>query len=274
MTEPNRSMIPAPAGGVINFGSTQLDATDFIPPRVKILQPMSQETGVNDAKPGDFYNTLTNENYGPTLKVVPITPLKQRVFLFREDRRVLVDTLLANRGLPALSEGDGLKCRSLDMVRGIGEPGDVLWAGDKESGQGQHEGCPECPLAAWQGQKPPPCTETYNVACVSDTGDLVIVGFSKSSAKSGKQWFSMLRLRPGAPWTRMYEVSSREQKNDLGRFWTGHVTLLPNPTPTDLMGLAQGWARELTGRVIDVTPLDEDEAGVVDNTPDLASAEF
>lgn len=270
----DRSLVPAPAGGLLNFGSQQLDATDFIPPRVKILQPMSQET-TGDAKPGDLFNTLTSENYGPSLKVVPIMPLKQRVFLFRDQRRQLVDTLLANSGLLPLSEGEGLKCRSLDMVRGIGEPGDQLWRGDRESGQGKEQGCPECPLSSWQGNKPPPCTETYNVACVTDSGDLVIVGLSKSSAKTGKKWFSMLRLRPGAPWTRMYEVTTRAQQNEQGRFWTGEVALLPNATPTDLMAQASHWARELGGRQIDVTPVAEDEAGDIhDDTPDIADAQF
>lgn len=268
------SMVPTQTNGVINFGSSALDASDFIPPRVKILQPMSAETdGEAGGKAGDLFNTLTGENYGPSIKVVPITPLKQRVFLFRDAKRPLADTLLANAGLSPLSEGDGLKCRSLDMVRGIGEPGDELWQGDHVSGQGQHSGCRECPLSRWMGNTPPICTETYNVAAVTDGGDLVIISFSKSSAKVGKQWFSMLMLSEAAPWTRTYEVTTQKRENDLGKFWVGQVTRL-GTTPTDLMAQASRWHEKLRGRIIDVTPVPEDDHEAEDNTADLADAAF
>lgn len=267
-------MIPRPAGGVMNFGSQELDAGDFIPPRVKILQPMSAET-TGDAKPGDLYNTLTAENYGPSLKVVPITPLKQRVFLFRDERRQAIDTVLNSVGLDPLSEGDGLKCRSLDMVRGVGEPGDQLWRGDSASGQGAEQGCRTCPLSQWRGNRPPYCTETYNVAGISDSGDFVILSMAKSGAKEGKKWFSMIRMKEGAPWTRMYELTTREQKNELGRFWTPLVRQLQDATPTDLMAQAARWFEQLRGRVIDVTPVPEDDAeDVPDDTADLAGAAF
>lgn len=272
------SMVPAtrPAGGLINFGSQELDATDFILPRVKILQPMSAESDAErGGKPGDLYNTLTQENYGPSLKVVPITPLKQRVFLFREQRREFTDALLINAGLPVLSEDDGLKCRSLDMVRGVGEPGDTLWFGDPDSGQGAGHGCLECPLSHWMGNKPPPCTETYNVAGVTDAGDFVIVSMSKSGAKTGKQWFSMLRLREGAPWLRTYEVTTSKRENDQGKFWVPQVALLPGTTPPDLIAMAARWAERLQGRVIDVTPLAaEDDEPTVDDSADLRDAAF
>lgn len=265
------SMVPAPQGTpALNMGQTALDATDFVPPRVKILQPMSKET-TGDARAGDWFNTLTSENYGPALKVTPITPLKQRVFLVRKERVAGVNMLLASAGLEDFAEDtDGLQCRSLDMFRGIGHPGDELWL---DSGKG----CNECPLSKWTGNKPPPCTETYNVACVTDEGDLAIIGMSKSGAKTGKKWFSMLRLRPGAPWGRQYELTTTEQTNDLGRFWVPQVRLLPEVTPSDLMATAAYWSRELTGKVIDVTPMDdegEDSGPIHDDAQDLASAKF
>lgn len=273
MEPSDRALIPSPSAGVpaLNMGATNLDATDFIPPRVKILQPLSNET-TGDARAGDLYNTLTGENYGSTLVVIPIAPLKQRVLLVRDRVRERADMLLASAGLNPLSDQDGLQCRSLDMVKGVGIPGDELWRhGEK--------GCQECPLAVWIDGVPPACTETYNVACVTDEGDLVIPGFAKTGAKTGKKWFSMLRLRAGAPWTRKYEITTSETKNDLGRFWTPSVRLLPDAPAADLQRQAAYWAKELTGRVIDVTAAAGDEdadvpVGTRDDADDLRDASF
>jgi hypothetical protein len=240
------SMVPAGSGGLtMNFGSTQLDATDFVPPRVKILQPMSAET-TDGAAPGDWYNTLTQENYGPTMRVVPITPLKQRVLLVREAKKPLIDALLAAADISPMPEGEGLMCRSLDMVVGIGHPGDVLAA--------DSEGCPHCPLSRWRGQEPPPCTETYNIVAVEiDRGDLVILSMAKSGAKTGKQFFSLLMLTKGAPWMRAYDLSTVEMRNSQGKFWVPRVKVSPEPPPTDIMREAARWYPQFTGRVVDIT---------------------
>ena len=267
MTDSN-SIVPAGQGGLnMNFGSTQLDATDFIPPRVKILQPMSAETGGDiGGSPGDFFNTLTQENYGPAMTVVPITPLKQRVMLMRENKRPLVDTLLANAGLNQMPDGEGLMCRSLDMIVGVGHPGDELYADDQK-------GCRECPLSKWRGQEPPPCTETYNVVGVHvDSGDLVILSMAKSGAKTGKQWFSLLMLGRGKPWGRAYDLSTAEMRNTQGKFWVPRVRVAAEPPPSDIMAEAARWYPQFTGRVVDVTGAATDiteEANGVDDTDAL-----
>lgn len=267
-----RALVPSTTTNVarsLDFGSTDFDATDFVPPRVKILQPMSAET-TGDARPGDWFNTLTQENYGQVLRIVPITPLKQRVFLFRADpsKTKRVNDALGRRGLSVLPEGEGLMCRSLDTIRGLGAPGDELWADGEK-------GCRECPLAEWGDRKTPPiCTETYNIAGLSEEGDLTIVSMSKSSARTGKAWFSMLRLNDSAPWGQTYELTTVEERNDLGKFWTARVRRV-GASATDLMAKAARWYPQLTGRPIDITPVDEDSAG--DSRPDdvdLANAAF
>jgi hypothetical protein len=235
----------------ITLGQTHLDATDFVPPRVKVVQAMSKENTDQLAKIGDFYNTLTGESYGPTLRFIPIVPFKQRVFLVRDERREAYDDALTAVGLAPLSEGQGLKCRSLDTFQGIGEPG-IL--------------CNDCPLRAWgPANRPPYCTETYNVAAINELGELLFLGFQKSSAKVGKRLFSALRLRREAPWVFTYEAKTSMTTNARGTFAVPAVMLAqeeghPLRTNDELIKVAIEWGNQLAGVTIDVTPTeDEDE---------------
>src|SRR3989304_9926149 len=88
------------------LGQTAQDAGDLILPRVKVVQLMSAEATRDEDKAslGDFYNTLTGENYGPKLRFIPILPFKQRIFLVRQERRAAIEATLG----ASLSEGAGL----------------------------------------------------------------------------------------------------------------------------------------------------------------------
>jgi hypothetical protein len=243
----DNAMVPASGGSVLSFGQTRLDAGDFIPPRVKIIQAMSDEKDVKGDGPlgivneGDWFNTLTQECYGPKLRFIPISPFKQRILLVRSERRADVEAALGT----TLSEGDGLKCRSFDMIKGQGEPGIA---------------CDACPLAQWRDNLPPFCSETYNVAAINEMGDLIILSFSRSSAKTGKQMFSQLRLTAGLPWGFVYEASTREEKGVQGRYHVPLVRRVERSTP-ELVNLAEHFARQLEGVVIDVSPAAEDDNG-------------
>lgn len=237
-------------GALINVGQTQLDAGDFVPPRVKVVQQMSDEAAQDKAKAGEFFNTLTGENLGKELRFIPILPFKQRILLVRSEKRPAIEAKLG----AALSDGDGLKCRSFDMLQGIGEPGIE---------------CGACPLAEWgEGNTPPLCTETYNVAALTELGDLIFLGFSKSSAKVGKRLFSMTRLTAGAPWSKLYKATTHAEKNDKGNFFVPDITV-EGPTPSELLPAAVQWARELGGMVIDVTPTEDEEAATEATTKDF-----
>lgn len=238
------AMVPASSGS-LSFGQTHLSGDDFIPPRVKIIQAMSgekdprNENGLGVVNEGDFFNTLTSESYGSRLRFVPISPFKQRIFLVRADKgRDTAEAVLGTQ----LSDGDGLKCRSFDMYQGTGEPG-IL--------------CESCPLSKWDGQIPPLCSETYNVAAVTELGDLIILSFTRSSAKVGKQMFSQLRLTSGLPWGKVYEATTFEEKGAVGRYFVPRIRPV-EPTTPELVRMAEHFARQLDGVVIDVSPVGED----------------
>jgi hypothetical protein len=191
------------------------------------------------AEAGDIFNTLTRENYGTTLKFVPIQPFKQRIFLVREEKK---DIIKAQFGIEV--ENAGLACRSYDMVNGTGTPGGL---------------CAECDLAVWDSGRPPFCTETYNVASLTEMGELVFLGFQKSSAKVGKNLFSMLRLTMQAPWSRVYSMTTRQNKNALGTFYVPDVSRLADTPPPELLRTALDWGRQLSGKNFDIA--DEEPVG-------------
>lgn len=240
--------LPVPSEAGLTLGQQQLDAGDLVLPRVKPVQQMSVEAqgGKNArATPGDWWNTLTQENLGTELTVVPILTYKQRVMFLRQNTRNEVNDALVAAGEQPV-EGDGLICRSFDMIHGVGSPGIE---------------CEVCPLSQWRGaQTPPLCSETYNVAGLSGTGELIILSFRKSSAKTGKQFFSMLRLTSQAPWTKQYKVTTREVTNDQGTFFVPQV--VPDGPPVEeLAREAARWYPVLGGAQAITVAGDEDEEG-------------
>lgn len=268
MTE-QRAVVPAGQTGVdkINLGQTALDAGDLVLPRVKVVQQMSDEAQRGKqarANPGEFWNTLTGENLGDHLKFVPVQVFKQRVMLVRGERIKAVNEQLAKGGLGPVPEGSkGLICRSFDMYQGRGYPG-IL--------------CNDCPLSKWgENNTPPLCSETYNVASLTEQGELIILSFVRSSAKVGKRVFSMLRMKPGVPWDKVYLASTRAESNDKGTFYVPEVTVTKEAPSTELLGHAKRWADTLGAAVIlDVTPVDEDleTAGRPAPEDDIESAPF
>jgi hypothetical protein len=248
MTEEDRSLVPA-EDNRMSFGQTHLRPQDIVMPRIKVVQQLSKEATDSKAEAGDFYNTLTGEVLEQPLKVLPLVSAMQRVFLTREgEKRRLADTMLVEAGHQPLSEGDGLKCRSFDMVHGRGEPGVLCEL--------------NCPLSQWRpGQEPPLCTETYNVVAMTEIGELVVLSFSKSSAKVGKRFFSAIRLAGvnRAPWSRIYVLNTTRVSNSKGTFHVPDFTIDPTPPDTGQLAQALEWARQVQGVAIDVTPDEDDE---------------
>ncbi len=242
MTE-NTAIVPA-GPSRMSFGQTRLDAGDILMPRIKVLQAQSAEASGDEplGKPGEIFNTLSNEVYGKVLRFVPIVPFKQRVFLVRSEKVPTINAALVAGGLEPLPEGsDGLTCRSYDMDRGNGYPGIE---------------CEACPLSKWDGDLPPLCSETYNVAAASEYGDLIVLSFSRSSAKAGRQLFSSIRLRPSA-YATIFEMTTRSERGTKGTYFVPVITP-KEKAPDELIRQVNAWASQLEGAVINVTPEDEE----------------
>jgi hypothetical protein len=254
MTEQSNLPAVAPQGSLTLGGARSIDAKDLVLPRVKVVQQMSAEASDGRAKPGELFNTLTGENYGTELLFLPILPFQQRIFISRPERLREINDWMESHDADPIAVGDGLRCRSRDMLSGDGDPG-FTFDGTPMSG------CNRCPLSKWRpGNEPPFCTETYNIGAVNDLGELMILSFSRSSAKTGKRFFSMIRMLPPGqvPYARLYKLATRADRNDRGNFFVQDVVRTPDAPPSELLGYARHWAIQLAGAPIDVTPEEED----------------
>lgn len=223
----------------IEVGQRNLGAGDFVPPRVKVLQPMSQESVDEKGKPGDFYNTLTGQAYGTKVRVVPLFTFMNRVFIVRADKKAEADAKLVAAGMDKLPEGDGLMCRSIDMMHGVGDPGTL---------------CDQCPMAQWEGRtKAPLCAETYNLAALTERGEVVFLQMAKSSAKVGKKMNSALRFRSAQPWATFWDWSTTKEQNDRGTFYTPDFAITDEDTPPELLSEARRFVKMFEGQSLDTT---------------------
>lgn len=234
----------------ITFGQSNITGDDITPPRVKILQLQSQEVADLKGEVGDFYDTLRGVSYGPSLRFIPLTNFQNRILLVRSERLAAINDKLTSVGLEKLGDTEtGLVCRSLDMVMGRGYPGIE---------------CSTCPLSQWDGQVPPLCSETRNVTALTEVGDLIILSFTRSSAKVGKKLLTMLRLNLRTkPWASIYEATTQQVRGAKGNFHVPEITKTSDVPAPELMAQAEEWAKQLGGIVIDVTPIDEEDEGTI-----------
>lgn len=171
-------------------GVKKLDREDQMIPRLKLMQGLSPEVQEGIAKYGDLVNSLTKENYGKTLTVVPVMWWKSRIYW--RDRK----------------EGGGIICRSFDAVTG--------------SVFGKCETCEHKNWTVENGeQKPSACVALFNVLCCIPTKavpELIVASFLKTSFKQGKQWVNLMNYKNTDLFNYTYELAAESVSNDMGTF--------------------------------------------------------
>jgi hypothetical protein len=199
------------------LGDTAIGAQDIQMPRLKLLQALSQPVIDQEAPAGNFWNSLTSEDYGVAVKVIPVLGFKNRVYL---------------------EPGKGLLCRSIDMVQGIGNPGIE---------------CAKCQLKDWpadRGTGGPKCRESRNwvaliIGASGDTprkkGDgtppqikeldgpqfIVLQFLSMASAAAKKLnglYLNAKITNPSAQWFDFaYLLNAGSMKNEKGTFFVPDI---------------------------------------------------
>lgn len=188
--------VPAP-------GLENIQQGDMTIPRVALCQSMTPQRKRSDPKyidgleEGQFFNTVTGENYGDSVKIVPLFFYKTRL-LFAD-----IDT------------GGGILCQAQDGEHGLGEPGGL---------------CSKCPKAQFTDDGSPECNHFYNypVLVVPAKGpigldSLAVFSLKSSGIKVAKDWNAVMRMKGTASFASPYNVTSVEQKNTAGQTWSTPV---------------------------------------------------
>lgn len=190
--------------GVGAAGFDEVEQGDLTLPRLGLCQalsPQREETDpkyIEGIKEGDYFNSLTGENYGGEVKIVPLLFYKNRI-AFRDKNK-----------------GGGMLCRSDDMKKGSVERGDYE--------DGKYGGdCFTCPFnqfgSAKGGEgKGKACTEFYNfpslvvVNNVVRPENLAVVSLKSSNVPAAKDWLAKMRLRQIDMFGGVYELTSQKKK--------------------------------------------------------------
>lgn len=243
------------------LGETAIGSADVQMPRLKLLQGLSQPVVDQEAFAGNFWNSLTSENYGPAVKFVPVLGFKNRVYL---------------------EQGKGLMCRSIDMIHGIGNPGiECEKCALKDWPEDRSEGGPKCRESRnWvglivgasgeterkKGDGTPPIIKDF------DEPQFIVLQFTSMASAAAKKlnglYVNSRMTNPKVTWSDLvFSMVASPAKTDKGSFF------LPDVRPAGRSNDAQKASAKsllefLSGRtlVVDVDA-DDDQPGPVTPQP-------
>jgi hypothetical protein len=216
---PKGNTLPAylQGGKQTKFGNT--DSTDFIIPRVKLLQAISPEVTENDgAKAGEFWHTIVAQSLGKELRGIPI--LVRKSFVLWSPRN-------DDRGILARAN-DGLHWDNADMeftVKPKGSPNPVTY----KLGKTVHDKIDGRPALSEFGSSipgdansPPAAALTYQMLWFfPDHPDLspAIIINTRSSVKPAKALISRIDLMPVDSYGQVYKIGISQEQGDEGPYF-------------------------------------------------------
>lgn len=215
-------------GKLAGRGFENIEKSDLLLPRIKLLQPMSPEITDLGQKPGTIFLPLGNKNYGTKIEVTPVLHFRSRIkFIPRDD-------------------GGGIDCSSPDAK----VPRDTA----KYSAS-----CATCAEAQWNENaknakdKQPRCSMSDNFLClIGDSTEPVLITFDRSKLKTSKKWYSLGGLKSGSDmWDWVYELSAVPEKNDKGdNYFNYSIKDLNKPSPDKRKQVCLSLWESLVGKTI------------------------
>ena len=166
-------------------GNEQVDMSDMVIPRIEVCQALSKCLKESDPqfiegiKQGDLYNTVTRENYGQHLKVVPV--------LFKKE---------------------WLAWRDQDLGGGFaGAYGTIEECQDRINKEEKPE--------EWEATE----TAQQLVLLIKTDGttEEAVVSMNKTKLKVSKQWNSLIRLNGNDRFSRVYILHSVDETNSANK---------------------------------------------------------
>lgn len=197
-----------------------IDRSDLIIPRIKLLQAISPEvTEFDNAKQGVFWHTVAGEPLGNSLLGIPI--LMRKTYVLWSPRN-------DDRGILARAD-DGLHwdhpAGTKFTVRPKGSPHDIAYI----LGGTVHERVDGHPALSEFGssvpgdpQSPPAAALTYQFLWFfpdfPDMSPAIIIN-TRSSVKHGKDLISKIDMKPVDPYGQLYRIGIKQEQGDEGPFY-------------------------------------------------------
>jgi hypothetical protein len=192
-----------------------IDSTDRIIPRIKLIQAISPELTEfpDQAKAGQFWHTIAQENLGPTIKAIPIIIRKSYVLWAprNDDRGILARAMDGIHWEPANAEF---------RVKPKGSPAEVIYRTANTVMESKLDqfgtSIPGDPNSA------PAASLTYNMMWyLIDHPELspsVIIN-TRSSVKPMQQLLSRIDSKPVPHFCQVYDITSMQQKGAEGPYF-------------------------------------------------------
>jgi len=191
-----------------------IDSTDRILPRIKLIQAISPELAdFPEAKAGQFWHAIAQQNLGPTIRAIPIIIRKSYVLWAprNDDRGILARAM------------DGIHWQPADAeftVKPKGASNSITYKTGKtvaESGLDQFgTSIPGDP------NSPPAASLTYNMMWyLVDFPELSpsIIINTRSSVKPMQNLLSRIESKPVAHYVQVYDIGSVQQKGAEGPYF-------------------------------------------------------
>jgi hypothetical protein len=192
-----------------------IDSTDRIIPRIKLIQAISPELTEfpDQAKAGQFWHTIAQENLGPIIKAIPIIIRKSYVLWAprNDDRGILARAMDGIHWEPANAEF---------RVKPKGSPAEVIYRTANTVMESKLDqfgtSIPGDPNSA------PAASLTYNMMWyLIDHPELspsVIIN-TRSSVKPMQQLLSRIDSKPVPHFCQVYDITSMQQKGAEGPYF-------------------------------------------------------
>lgn len=216
--EKTNSALPAHLQGGRKAKVGNLDTTDMIIPRVKLLQAISPEVAgaeaIPGAKAGEFWHTIMGQSLGSKITAVPILIKKSQVLWSprNDDRGILA------RSSDGINWDAGFEDKEFE-VKPKGSPTKIKYFTDKNvAASGLAEFGSSIP---GDPNSPPALALTYNMMWFfpefPDISPAVIIN-TRSSVKKAKLLISNLEMSPVDHYGRLFTIGTTDEMGDEGPY--------------------------------------------------------
>ena len=239
-SKPAQQVAKSSGGKLAGRGFENLDRSDLLLPRLKLLQPLSPEINDLGQKAGTIFLPLGNKSYGTKIEVTPVLHFRSRIKWIPRD------------------DGGGIDCSSPDAKI----PRDQT----KYSAT-----CASCPEALWNEdaknakEKQPHCSLSDNFLClVGAETSPVLITFDRSKLKISRKWYSIGALKGASDlWDWKYELSVIPEKNDKGdSYFNYSIKDLGKASSPEMKKICTNLWESLVGKVISEENTEKEPAEV------------